>query len=124
MAIVNLTQHVPTPSQFEAGVIDPPEEARRDLLALLDFTDPPTPAEIVRRADRIAAIAAASGCGQAMVGGAMFLMPALCNALRRRGIEPLCGFSRRRSQEHARPDGVVEKTILFEHEAFVAVPES
>lgn len=126
--ILNLTQHLATDDQQNAGVVDLPATDRQRLQALLTFDETPTPAEIETRAAQIAELALHNGLGgddddplpnQAMIGGAPFLMSALEASLRLRAIAPLYAFSRREVIETPQPDGSVTKTTLFHHLGFV-----
>lgn len=127
--ILNLTQHLSTDDQREAGVVDLPSDKRAGLQVALTFDTPPTRAEIEERAETIAQIAVLNGLGnnglddpeprQALIGGAPFLMAALEAALMDRHIEPVYAFSRRESVEEHQTDGSVRKTQVFRHVGFV-----
>lgn len=119
MNILNLTQHTATAEQRDAGVVDLPPDGMARLRTLLTFTVLPDAAEVTARAQDIARLASAQRAGVAMIGGAPFLMADLCRALRDRGIEPVFAFSQRHVEERLRPDGTVERTVLFRHEGFV-----
>lgn len=80
--IINLTQHLTTPEQQTAGVVDIVSPALRgELLALLTFEDPPTEHELLERAATLAALADKAMTfhlfpqmpvrGGAMIGGAL-----------------------------------------------------
>ena len=123
--IINLTQHPATPEQRSSGVVDLPDEERKVLQAALTFDAPPTALEIVGRAAHIALIAARHLAGaediarEAMIGGALWLMAPLADALRDEGITPLFAFSRRVVVEETLADGSVRKVTVFKHGAFV-----
>lgn len=129
MFIINLTQHEATPDQKTEGVVDLPAEQRKRLGELLTFEELPGSEEIQQRADAIVALAAMNGLGgdadedpwptAAMVGGAPWLMPALCTTLNATGIKPLFAFSTRESTE-ALIDGQVVKASRFVHRGFIA----
>ena len=116
---VNLTMHKSTPDQVEAGVFDLEGEAREQLLALLDFAEPPKAREILDRAHNIADLAARAGAEKAMIGGALWLMAPLAERLRGRGIEPMYAFSRRETVEEAQADGTVRKVAVFRFAGWV-----
>lgn len=120
MRILNLTQHVVTPAQSEAGVFEP--QSKSDCCALLNFDELPTADEVAERAERLAQVAADHGVGHAMIGGAPYLMASLEEALRRRYIVPLYAFTRREVVEVTAPDGTAQKTSLFRHAGFVTSP--
>ena len=118
--IINLTQHIATPEQVEAGVIDLQGEDLTQLKKLLNFVGMPTNGDIHDRAFDIARIADQSGADAAMIGGAPYLMPHLQKALQARGIAVFYAFSERVSVERV-VDGVVVKTNEFKHVGFVEV---
>ncbi len=127
--IVNLTQHLATPEQVAAGVIDLPPAEREALTALLTFDALPTRQEIEERAADIAELAAYNGlsgddddsppASAAMIGGAPYLMPSLEKALQAVCITPLYAFSVRESVEQTQADGSVRKVNVFRHAGFV-----
>lgn len=130
MRIVNLTQHLATPEQLAAGVVDWPrdEEDRATLARLLTFTTAPTAVEIQRRARALTRIAVRfrggpPGTGSALIGGALFFMAPLERALRAAGITPIYAFSLRESVEESAPDGSVRKTATFRHVDFIIPAE-
>ena len=107
--IINLTQHLATAEQIAAGVVDLPADQREDLVQALTFESLPTADEILAAAEAIAELAVQNGLGDdcldspapksAMIGGALWLMAPLADALRRRGVQPLFAFSTRESVE-------------------------
>ena len=119
MKILNLTQHIATPDQIEAGVVDLVGEEREALLRLLTFETPPDFMEIWRRADGLADLAKSKEAEAVMIGGAPYLMGPLEIALRKKDIIPLYAFSVRRTVEEALPDGSVKKMAVFQHGGFV-----
>ncbi|WP_274585843.1 hypothetical protein V9W64_10710 [Neisseria leonii] len=116
MKIINLTQHAALPEQ---GCIEP--EMKEAVKGFLTFGSLPAPNEILWRAEMLAQTAAEEGAEAAMIGGAPYLMSALENALKSRGIKPLYAFSERVSAETVQPDGTVLKTNVFRHVGFVEV---
>ena len=117
--IINLTQHLATPEQIDAGVVDLPDLARTALTELLTFEDLPTLTEIDTRAYQIAELGIASDCAQAMIGGAPYLMRALERALFDVEIIPRYAFSKRVSVDEIQSDGIVVKVNKFKHLGFV-----
>ena len=124
--ILNLTQHLATPTQREAGVVDLPAEARARLTALLTVDELPTREEICERSMAIFEIAeawcaemieagVAPGNFSAMVGGLPCLIREVRHDLRARGITPREAFSRRVVVETTLPDGGVRKIADFVH---------
>lgn len=129
MLIVNLTQHLSTPEQRAAGVVDLPEAQRSRLKEALDFDAIPTPEEMAQRLDVLVDLALMNGLGgdegddptpqAAMIGGVPFLMAPLERALSAAGIQPAYAFSRRVSIETHAEDGTVSKSSEFRHLGFV-----
>jgi hypothetical protein len=121
--IFNLTQHVATEEQLQAGVWEPYPEAKPAIQKLLTFEKLPTAEEIQATAESLAKIAKSFTCdGTVMIGGATYLMSALERALRARGMKPVHAFSKREVKESKLPDGGVKKEIIFKHVGFVEVP--
>jgi len=125
--ILNLTQHPATPEQLAEGVIDPAPAAKAAIVAGLTFNSLPESADILARAEALAYEAekycrpsGQAAHGQAMVGGAPYLMAALEAALLARGITPVYAFSQRESAEEVQADGSVRKVAIFRHAGFVA----
>lgn len=131
--ILNLTQHVATPEQIEAGVFEPSAEDKKMIQKLLTFEDIPTRGEMHDRAATVAAIAVKyftdeydpreDHRGYAMIGGAPYFMGFLERHLSGEEIDigQLYAFSKRESIDHAQPDGSVKKTAVFRHCGFVEV---
>lgn len=117
--IINLTQHGSTADQSAQGVFEPREKA--NVQQLLTFETLPSREEIRARAESLAEIAEEEGVSSAMIGGAPYLMGALENALKGRGIQPLYAFSVRESIEETLPTGEVIKKNVFRHLGFVEV---
>ena len=117
--IINLTQHVYSPEQAAAGVINHPRQA--ELQALLTFDELPSSSVIVSRAKAVTALALETGATSAMLGGAPFFRGALERELQAAGLKALSAFSRRESVEVTDPDGFVRKTAVFRHLGFVEV---
>lgn len=114
--ILNLTQHPASAEQIKAGVTEPAK--KKQVQSLLTFQTLPKGSEVLRAAEKIAALA--DGYSSVMIGGAPFLMAPLETALKKRGIEPLYAFSVRESREKTLPDGGVVKTQIFKHMGFVS----
>ena len=127
--ILNLTQHRATPDQIEAGVVELPQESQQILKELLTFESAPSKAEIVLRAIAITKMAKfipqgmSIPCDFAMVGGAPYLMGALCGSLWAQNITPRFSFTERRSVEETLPDGSVRKSSVFVHLGWVTAPD-
>ena len=117
-----------TPEQITTGVTDLPTPQQTQLHALLTFDDLPTPADIDDRAAAIADLAVFNGLGgdegddphplRAMIGGALWLMAPLADALRTQRVTPVYAFSRRES-ERTGENGLVVKTAVFRHIGFI-----
>jgi hypothetical protein len=122
--ILNLTQHLASPDQVAAGVIDLAPELRAKVAALLTFEALPDAAELFCRASDLAELVADTPadqpiCFAAMIGGAPYFMAPLADALRKYGIEPSFSFTARESVDVAQPDGSVRKTAVFRHLGWV-----
>lgn len=127
--IINLTQHAASAEQIAAGVQDLPAEQRGALVEALTFESLPTGAEIRDAAEIVAELSVQNGLGDnngdspipesAMIGGALWLMAPLAEALRRRGVAPVFAFSQRETQEQHLPDGSLRKVAIFRHVGFV-----
>ena len=125
--IYNLTMHVATQAQLDAGVVEPSDSDKKGIIDLLTFDALPTRGEIRYRADRLANIVA-NQCdsegdyvlfSDAMIGGAPYLMASLEYVLGEACIKPLYAFSVRESVESTEPDGSVVKRNVFRHMGFV-----
>ena len=125
--IYNLTMHIATQEQLQAGVVEPSEQDKKTIIGLLTFDSIPTREEIRYRADRLVNIVA-NQCddeggyfhfGSAMIGGAPYLMSLLEYALDEVGVNALYAFSVRESIETVEPDGSVVKKNVFRHLGFV-----
>jgi len=120
MKILNLTQHVSTPEQKEAGVVDMDDIDRGTLNLLLTFVEIPTPDRLELKARAIAQLCSTYNIEHAMVGGAPYLMPSLETALYSYGITPMYAFSKRDSAEDPETG---RKVSVFRHLGFVRVAE-
>ena len=135
MRILNLTQHVATPEQVEAGVVDLSPEERKELSSLLTFTAVPSTKDLQDRAycvcktflkQRAWVYGPPSGWlggkyDAVLLGGAPFFMENLADCCRRWGYKTLFAFSRRESVEEVQKDGSVRKVAVFRHLGFVEV---
>ncbi|HSW52952.1 MAG TPA: hypothetical protein VLG93_06965 [Sulfuricaulis sp.] len=127
--ILNLTQHPASADQIAVGVVDLAGDELASLKDALTFGELPTEQEIRDRAEHVAELACMNGLGgddgddpfpaQAMIGGALWLMAPLAEALRARSIEPLFAFSVRETEEQKQSDGSVRKVAVFRHAGFV-----
>lgn len=125
--ILNLTQHIATPEQKEAGVVDLLEDQRQQLAELLTFNRLPTAADLVSRAEAVADIAMAfdmerdQGPIRAMIGGAPYFMGFLECALGAVGITPVYAFTVPCKGFERLPDGDVRSVDVFRHLGWVEV---
>ncbi|HWP61571.1 MAG TPA: hypothetical protein VN495_03135 [Candidatus Paceibacterota bacterium] len=118
MRIVNLTQHVATQDQQDAGVFEPTDKAV--VQALLTFEQVPSEDELFQRAERLAfEIARTSGADAAMIGGAPYFMAPLESRLRMAGLTPLYSFTQREAVDIPQADGSVKKSQIFKHVGWV-----
>lgn len=119
MCILNLTQHLATADQIAAGVVDLEHEYHQKLQSWLTFSGFVSVDEITNRSKLIADFAHGFGYSQVMIGGALWLMAPLTNALYQRGITPLFAFSERETEEKSLGDGSVVKVMRFKHQGFI-----
>lgn len=129
MKILNLTQHLATPDQAKAGVIDLPELGRQQLQKLITFETLPDDTELSDRAHAVANLAAqyievleardGEPINTVLIGGAPYFMVPLEIALSHVGLFAVYAFSVRESVETHNPDGTVTKRNIFKHAGFV-----
>lgn len=124
--IINLTQHVATPEQIAAGVVEPAAEDKKCIQQLLTFDEIPSVEELERRAYGLATLVTGMGASNAshhtvMIGGAPFFMGRLEAALKAQGHTPVHAFSKRESVDQVQPDGSIRKVATFRHLGFVEV---
>lgn len=123
--MLNLTQHLATPEQIEAGVINLHDEDRAKLSELLTFEQLPTIEDIEKRCVAITSLAK-EWClknehpFEVLIGGAPFLMPTLESCLYEDYFSIRYAFSRRESTETI-IDGKTIKTNVFKHLGFIKV---
>lgn len=117
--IYNLTQHKSTPEQVAQGVKDLEPETAAAVRALLTFEERPSKEERVYRAKQLAHLAKDLGAETVMIGGALYLMSALEDALETAGIKAVYAWAPRVCVEQHMPDGSVEKRMIFRHEGFI-----
>lgn len=120
--IWNATQHLATTEQKAQGVVDLPEELRKQLTEHLTFED--IPSSEMLRARSIAVVGQIMAAGakpgdSIMLGGAPFLMEELSHTAREVGLITVFAFSRRESAEQVMPDGSIKKVAVFRHLGFV-----
>ena len=115
--IINLTQHLATPEQIEAGVYEP--KNKDSVIKNLTFAKLPNRIGILVRAVNLANLAKKEGAECAMIGGAPYLMSALEKALMANQIKPVYAFTKRESVEITDADGSVKKTSVFKHAGFI-----
>ena len=120
MKIANLTQHISTPEQKKAGVIDL-NDRMNEIKILLTFDEIPSKNELVDRAIRLTKLCVEEGFEYAMIGGAPYFMPVLHSVLTEHGVKPLYAFSKRIVTEETQNDGSVKKVSKFIFEGFVEI---
>lgn len=120
MKILNLTQHVATQEQKDAGVIDLAPEDRKVLIFLLTFDEIPSNSEMWNLAKKICYLAEKSHPDKfvgefgdqtyppVMIGGAPFFMAPLEKTLSEI-FTVLYAFSKRVSVDESQQDGTVIK---------------
>lgn len=117
--ILNLTQHLATPAQTQAGVHEP--VFKDQVQSLITFTSIPTEMGMRSRAEKLAYMAKEDGYKVAMIGGAPYFMSILEQELKKQGIKPVYAFQLRESEEVELPDGSVRKVNVFRHLGFYEV---
>lgn len=125
--IINATQHIATPEQVEAGVIDLTGFYITEIKNMLNFEAIPETDNMRDRALRIVEVIsswnfvrASEGkemVNQVMIGGAPFFMSILEQTLKQHDYVPLYAFSKRVSEERL-VDGKATKTSVFKHLGF------
>lgn len=115
--ILNLTQHIASPDQIEAGVIEPNDKLKVQMT--LTFETIPTREEILERCDALVAIAQANGASEVMIGGAPYLMAPLEKALRFARIKPVYSYTDRVSVDILQEDGSTKVEKVFKHLGWV-----
>lgn len=116
--ILNLTQHLATDDQAEAGVENLSITDRNKLTKLLTFEELPTPEFLQNRAEAIGDLILPLENYKVMIGGAPFFMPVLDKWLKRMGYTVLYAFSKRIVEEKE-VGGEVRKISTFKHIGFV-----
>ncbi len=126
--VVNVTQHEPTSSQRDAGVIDFSPEVRAELLKLLNIEEIETGSEMTRRASAIVRLCqaevenlVAQGYQEPafMLGGHPALTALIHQQMDLLGLRRCYAFSRRESVESTDPEtGKVNKQNVFLHLGF------
>ena len=116
--IFNLTQHVASQEQKEEGVIEPENDNKTVIKALLTFDTKPSEYELQQTAKEIISIVPKE-CDSVMIGGAPYFLPYLSKEAAKKGFEVLHSFTERVSVEKTNADGTVEKTSVFQHKGFV-----
>ena len=131
--ILNLTQHVATQEQLEAGVIEPTPEFKKFVQAQITFNTMPTREEIKERvvllgnktSRYLRALNIENGVKptpkgtKIMIGGAPYLMGPLESYLKAVQLVPVYAYSERVSEEVVQDDGSVSKINVFKHLGFV-----
>ena len=127
-AIINLTLHMATEDQRQAGVQDLDVDLRPALHEVLDFKVLPDVEELESRAKRVIGLLADQLKGvsalrgaMVMIGGMPAFMPPLQEALLSRGVIVGYAFSTRDCVEEPQSDGSVKKTYVFRHKGFTWV---
>ncbi len=119
MKILNLTQHIATPDQISAGVVDPSPTDKALIQSALTFDTLPDSMILRTRAETLAMYVSGAGHKSAMIGGAPYFMAPLEKALINAGVRPLYAFSVRETEEQTQPDGSVKKVAIFRHAGFI-----
>lgn len=121
--MLNLTQHVITVEQLRDGAVEPDPEMKAEIQKLITFDRSVMehPEQIWNRAKALVSLIKREYplLNKAMVGGALYFMPALVRELKEVGIQPYFSYTDRVSTETHNPDGSVTKTLVFKHLGWV-----
>lgn len=121
--MLNLTQHALTAEQWRDGAVEPDQEMKTEIQKLITFDRSVIdhPEQIKNRAKALAALIRREYplLNKALVGGALYFMPALVHELKEAGIQPYFSYTDRVSQETHNSDGSVTKTLVFKHLGWV-----
>ena len=128
--ILNLTLHPATHEQRAAGVVDLDGPRLERLRSILTFDACPMDTDVARASILIVEIVwdwaehdrPVAGSLRAMIGGPIFLVPALSSRLVLYGVQPVCAFLVHRSVELIQPDGSIQKVDVLRHAGFVSIP--
>ena len=116
--ILNCTQHIVTPEQRRAGIIDLGRKSKRKLSWLMTFKGEPNYKEVQKRADSIALLIHkeyGNFLDGVMIGGAHFLMSSLEQSLKKYGYEVCYPFGVKMRIEA----NEFSKTTRFKHQGLV-----
>lgn len=121
--MLNLTQHALTVEQWRDGAVEPEADVKAQIQELITFDRSVMehPEQILNRAKELVSLIKREYplVNQAMVGGALYFMPALVREMKEAGIQPYFSYTDRVSQETHNPDGSVTKTLVFKHLGWV-----
>ena len=123
--MLNITQHVATAEQLRDGAVEPESDVKSEIQRLLTFDRSvmTEAGQIEERAKALVSLVRREYplVNKAMIGGALYLIPALVRELKAAGIQPYFSYTDRVSQETHNTDGSVTKTLVFKHLGWVAV---
>lgn len=121
--MLNLTQHALTAEQWRDGAVEPEADVKAQIQELITFDRSVIehPEQILNRAKALVSLIKREYplVNQAVVGSALYFMPALVRELKEVGIQPYFSYTDRVSQETHNPDGSVTKTLVFKHLGWV-----
>ena len=121
--MLNLTQHALTAEQWRDGAVEPEADVKEEIQKLITFDRSVIehPEQIWNRAKALVSLIKREYplVNQAVVGRALYFMPALVRELKEAGIQPFFSYTDRVSQETHNPDGSVTKTLVFKHLGWV-----
>ena len=121
--MLNITQHTATKAQVADGVVEPSEEIKAQIQKLLTFnrTVIAEPEQIWNKAKALVSLIQRNypGHKEVMIGGALYLMPALVRELKENEYKVFFSYTDRVSEDVHNADGSVTKTLAFKHLGFV-----
>jgi hypothetical protein len=123
--IVNATRHPASSDQVAAGVVEPQDHAKEDMIDIMTFDECPPGHVVTEKARRFAKIVVDQverhQAAKVMIGGAPFFMSPVVEAIKDVApyIEVVYAFSQREAVETIEDDGSVTKKTVFVHKGFV-----
>lgn len=121
--MLNITQHNATKGQVEDGVVEPSQEIKAQIQKMLTFDHSviAEPEQIWNKAKALVSLIQRNypGHKEVMIGGALYLMPALVRELKENGYKVFFSYTDRVSEDVHNADGSVTKTLAFKHLGFV-----
>lgn len=91
--VLNVTRAIASTEQLQAGVVEPKEEDKADIIRLQTFNNPPNQVQIQQSCNAIANIVADyEGVGVALVEAPSYMQATLVKTLAEKNIKPVGWF--------------------------------